>query len=334
MRAITQDHYGDADSLHLRDLPTPEVDDGQVLVRIAAAGVDRGAYHLMRGLPHLVRLMGYGLRSPKVPVPGTNIAGTVEAVGADVTRLRQGDEVYGTCKGAFAEYVAADENRLAPKPAGLTFEEAAVLPYPAAVSLQAVRDKAKVEPGQSVLVVGASGAVGTVAVQVARAHGAEVTGVCSTSNVELVRRLGAGRVIDYTRHDFASGENHFDVVLDIGGNTPVSRLRRALTATGMLVIVGGEGGGTLIGGIQRQLWAQLLSPFVSQKLTTFIASEDAELLIAFNELVAAGHVKPVIGRCYPLADTASAVRDLDSGGIQGRLVVAGMNGHARTWVER
>lgn len=327
MRAITQDRYGDADTLHLRDLTAPEIGDDEVLVRVAAAGVDRGAYHLMRGMPYLVRLVGYGLRAPKVPVPGTNIAGTVEAVGTSVTRFRPGDQVYGTCKGAFADHAAASENRVADKPASLTFEEAAVLPYPGAVSLQAVRDKAKVHPGQSVLVVGASGAVGSIAVQVAKAYGAEVTGVCSTSNVELVRRIGADHVIDYTRDDFASGEHRCDVVLDVGGNTPVSRLRRALTDTGTLVIVGGEGGGKVIGGIQRQLWAQLLSPFVRQKLTTFIASEDAELLIALNELIEAGQVKPVIGRCYPLEDTVSAVRDLDRGGTQGRLVVA-MNGQA------
>jgi NADPH:quinone reductase-like Zn-dependent oxidoreductase len=321
MKAIVQHAYGGADELRFEEIPEPAVGDRQVLVRVVAAGVDRGAYHLMRGDPYIVRLMGTGLRTPKARVPGTNVAGRVDAVGAAVTGFRPGDEVYGTCKGAFAEYAAADADRIAPKPTALGFEEASVLPYPGTVSVQAVRDRARVQPGQSVLIVGASGAVGTIVVQVAKAFGGDVTGVCSASNVDLVRSLGADHVIDYESADLTAGDDRYDVVLDIGGNTPVRRLRRALRPRGTLVIIGGEGGGRLIGGIHRQLGAQLLSPFTRQKLGTLIASEGSDVLRSLTELVEAGEVRPVMGPSFPLADAARAVADLDAGATRGRIVL-------------
>ncbi len=321
MKAIVQRRYGGAETLSFEHAPTPRIGERQLLVRVAAAGVDRGTFHVMRGLPYLVRFMGYGIRRPKTLVPGTNFAGHVDAVGAAVTRFRPGDEVYGTCRGAFAEYVATDEDRVAAKPAAVTFEEAAVLPYPGAVSLQAVRDRARVEPGQTVLVVGASGAVGTIAVQAAKAFDAEVTGVCGTASAELVRGVGADHIVDYTQRDFATETDRYDVILDIGGNASISRLRRALTPRGTLVIIGGEGGGRLIGGIHRQLGAQLLSPFVSQKLGTFIASERFEILESLNELIDTGRIKPVMGRTFALTDTADAIDDLDRRRTRGRLVI-------------
>lgn len=320
MKAVVQSRYGGAETLQLRDVPTPTIGRGQVLVRVAAAGVDRGAYHLMRGLPYVVRFSS-GIRRPKAAIPGTNVAGKVESVGEKVTGLRTGDPVYGTCRGAFAEYAVADEDRLAPKPPRLSFEEAAVLPYAGAVSLQAVRDRAKVESGQRVLVVGASGAVGSITVQLAKAHGATVTGVCGADSAEMVRGLGADRVIDYASSDFAAQGEQYDAIIDIGGNNSVTRLRRALARRGALVIVGGEGGGRLIGGVHRQLGAQLLSPFVRQRLGTFIASERSDVLRAVNEVVEAGCVAPVMGRCAPLADAADAIADLDAGRTRGRIAL-------------
>ena len=320
MKAIVQRRYGSAEAIRFEDIPEPAVGDRQVLVRVAAAGVDRGAYHLMRGLPYLVRLMS-GLRRPRQLVPGTNLAGTVETVGAAVTNLKPGDEVYGTGRGTFAEFSAADEDRVAPKPGALTFEEAAVLPYPGTVSLEAVRDRAKAHPGQSVLIVGASGAVGTVAVQIAKSFGADVTGVCGRTASISSAASGADHVVDYTRSDFAAGERRYDVILDVGGNSGLRRLRRALTPRGALVIVGGEGGGRFIGGIHRQVAAQLLSPFVAERLGTFIASEHSDILRSLNELIARDQVRPVMGRCIPLVDAADAIADLDARDTRGRLAL-------------
>ena len=243
-------------------------------MRVVAAGMDRGAWHFMTGEPYLMRLLGFGLRAPSVAVPGTNFAGVVEAVGRDASGFEPGDEVYGATRGTFAEYAVAPIDKVAPKPPQLSFEQAAVLPYPTFVAMQALRDHGHVQPGQRVLVVGASGAVGTIAVQLAVAFGATVTGVCSGGHADLVRSLGATEVIDYAREDFADGSRRFDLIIDIGGRTPVARLRRALTRTGTLVIVGGEGD-RWIGGIQRQLWASVLSAFVPQKLRAFVVKENA-----------------------------------------------------------
>jgi NADPH:quinone reductase-like Zn-dependent oxidoreductase len=322
LRAIVQHRYGGAEVLEHREVPRPVVGAGQVLVRVGAAGVDRGAYHVMRGLPYLVRIAGYGLRRPKIEVPGTNFAGRVESVGAGVESFQVGDEVYGTCKGAFAELAVADADRIAPRPTALSVEEAAVLPYGGAVALQATRDHAELRPGRTVLVVGASGAVGTVAVQIAKALGAEVTGVCGAESADMVLGLGADHVVDYRTDDFASGEHRYHAVLDVGGNTSLRRLRRALSPLGTLVIVGGEGGGRVLGGVQRQLGAVLVSPFVHQRLRTFIASEKADVLRALNDLVDAGQLRPTVGRCVPLARAGDAVRDLEAGTTRGRLVVA------------
>jgi NADPH:quinone reductase-like Zn-dependent oxidoreductase len=232
MKAMVQDTYGSADGLALRDIDTPEIADDEVLVRVHAAGVDRGVWHVMTGLPYPIRLAGYGLRAPKTPVPGSDLAGVVEAVGSDVTRFQPGDEVFGIGKGTFAEYARAAENKLAPKPANLTFEQAAVVGVSGLTALQAVRDHGRVELGQMVLIIGASGGVGTYAVQLARGLGAEVTAVCSTAKVDMVRSLGADRVVDYTHEDFSQGEQRYRVILDVGGNASLSRLRRVLARWG------------------------------------------------------------------------------------------------------
>jgi NADPH:quinone reductase-like Zn-dependent oxidoreductase len=322
VRAIARDTYGGADGLELRDIAKPEIADGEVLVRVHAAGVDRGVWHVMTGLPYPIRLAGYGLRAPKVPVPGMDVAGIVEAVGDDVTRFQPGDEVFGIGKGSFAEYACALESKLAPKPANLTFEQAAVVAVSGLPALQALRDHGRVEPGQTVLIIGASGGVGTYAVQLAKVLGAEVTAVCSTTKVDMVRSLGADHVIDYTRDDFADGQQRYDVILDIGGHASLSRLRRALTPKGTLVIVGGETSGRWLGGSDRQVRALVLSRFVGQRLTTFVSSENHEDMIVLKELIESGKVTPVIDRTYPLTEAAEAIRYLEQGHARGKVVIA------------
>ena len=320
MLALTQDRYGSADVLELRDVERPAPDEGQVLVRVVAAGMDRGAWHFMTGEPYLMRILGFGFRAPSVAVPGTNFAGVVEAVGPGVTEYHPGDEVYGTTRGTFAEYAVAPVGKIAPKPPQLSFEQAATLPYPTFVALQALQDRGDVQPGQRVLVVGASGAVGTIAVQLAVALGATVTGVCSGGRADFVLSLGASDVIDYQTEDFADGTREFDLILDIGGRTSIARLRRALSHRGTLVIIGGEGD-RWVGGIQRQLWAGILSAFVPQKLGAFVVRESARELVQLNELVAAGRVAPVVGPSYPLSDGARAVAAFERGDAVGRIVV-------------
>ena len=322
MRAIVQDAYGSADVLELRDIARPEIGDDEVLVRVRAAGLDQGVWHVMTGLPYPIRLAGYGLRAPRTPVPGMDVAGVVEAIGDDVTTLRPGDEVFGVGKGAYAEYALAREDRLAPKPANLTFEQASVLAVSGLTALQGLRDHGKVRAGQSVLIIGASGGVGTYAVQLADVFGAEVTAVCSTAKVAMVRSLGAKRVIDYAHEDFAGGDERYDVILDIGGNASLSRLRRALAPKGTLVIAGGEADGRWLGGSDRQLRALLLSRFVGQTLRTFISSANREDLIVLKELVEAGKVTPVIDRTYPLSEVPEAIRYLRDGRARGKVVIA------------
>jgi NADPH:quinone reductase-like Zn-dependent oxidoreductase len=321
MKAIVQDTYGPADVLELRDIGPPEIAAGEVLIRVHAAGVARGDWHLMTGLPYPIRLAGYGLRAPKTPVLGTDVAGVISAVGSDVSRFRPGDEVFGIGKGAFAEYARAPESKLALKPANLTFEQAAVVAVSGLTALQGLRDHGRVEPGQKVLIIGASGGVGTFAVQLAKAFGAEVTAVCSTTKADLVRSLGADHVIDYTRDDFAEGDQRYDVILDIGGNASLARLRRVLGPAGTLVIAGGETGGRWLGGSDRQLRAVLLSRFTSQKLTTFICHENHQDLTVLAELIESGKVTPVIDRAYPLADAPQAVRYLEQGHVRGKVVI-------------
>ncbi len=323
MTAIVHDEYGSAPEnvLRLGTVARPAIGPDEVLVRVRAASVDRGTWHIMAGLPYPIRLAGFGLRRPRPLNPGRSLAGTVEAVGADVTGFRPGDEVYGTGEGTFAEYAVARPGRLTGKPANLSYEQAAAVPVSGVTALQAVRDQARIEPGQRVLIIGASGGVGTFMVQLAKAYGAHVTAACSTGKVDLVRALGADRVIDYTREEVADGAHRYDVILDIGGNRRLSYLRRALTPDGRLVIVGGETDGRLLGGTDRQLRAQLLSPFVSQKLGTFVATENAKDFAALRELIEAGTVTPAIDRVYPLDQTAAAVRHLLDGQARGKIVI-------------
>lgn len=321
MNAIVQDVYGSADVLHSAQIDVPTIGDDEVLVRVRAAGLDRGTWHLMAGLPYLIRL-GYGLRAPKNPVPGLDLAGTVVAVGGDVTGFRPGDEVFGIGKGSFAEYAAARQDKLAHKPPNLTFGQAAAVPVSGLTAIQALRDAGRVEAGHHVLIVGASGGVGTYAVQLAKTFGAEVTGVCSTEKVDLVRSIGADHVVDYTRDDIAAGSQHYDVILDIGGNSPLSMLRSALTKTGTLVIVGGEEGDRWIGGVDRQLRALALSPFTSQRLTTFISKETHTDLERLAELIAAGRLTPIIDTTFPLDEAPAAMRHLVGGKARGKIVIA------------
>jgi NADPH:quinone reductase-like Zn-dependent oxidoreductase len=321
MKAIVQDTYGSADVLELRDIDPPQIDDDQVLVRVHAAGVDRGVWHLMAGLPYPIRIAGYGVRAPKHPVPGMDLAGVVEAVGRDVTRFSPGDEVFGIGKGTFAEYAVAPEGKLAPKPANLTFEQAAAIAISGLTALQALRDVAAVQAGQRVLVIGASGGVGTYAVQVAKAFGAHVTGVASTAKLDLVRAIGADEVIDYTVEDFAAGEARYDVIVDIGGNASLARLRRALTPTGTVAIVGGETGGRWLGGFDRMLRAPLLSPFVSQGLRAVTASENSADMVILKDMIEAGQVTPVIERSYTLAEVPDAIRHIAAGRARGKVVI-------------
>jgi NADPH:quinone reductase-like Zn-dependent oxidoreductase len=321
MRAIVRDTYGSTGILELRDIDKPEIGDDEVLVLVHAAGVDRGVWHVMTGLPYPIRLAGYGLRAPKMSVLGADLAGVVETVGNDVTRFQPGDEVFGIGTGSYAEYARVPENKLAPKPANLTFEQAAAVAISGLPALQGLRDHGKVRPGQKVLIIGASGGVGTYAVQLAKAFGAEVTGVCSTTKVDMVRSIGADHVIDYTHDDFADGERRYHVILDIGGNSSLSRLRRALTPKGTLVIAGGETDGRWLGGIDRQLRALLLSPFVGQKLGTFISRENHEDMIVLKDLIEAGKVTPVIDRTYPLSEVPEAIRYLVQGRARGKVVI-------------
>jgi NADPH:quinone reductase-like Zn-dependent oxidoreductase len=321
MKAIVRDTYGSPDVLELRDTDLPEIADDEVLVRVRAAGVGRDVWHVMAGLPYPIRLAGYGLRAPKNPVIGSDVAGVVEAIGKDVTRFRPGDEVFGIGKGSYAEHAIALEDKLAPKPANLTFEQAAVLAISGSTALQALRDHGRAEPGQEVQIVGASGGVGSFAVQIAKAFGAHVTGVCSTEKAEMVRSIGADRVIDYTREDFAEGDKRYDLILDTGGNSSLARLRRVLTREGTLIIAGGEGGGRWLGGTDRQLRALALSPFVGQKLGTFVNKENHGDLISLKDLIESGKIAPIIDRTYPLAEAPEAIRYLEEGHAQGKVVI-------------
>ena len=321
MQAIVQAEYGSADVLRVEEIDRPAIGDGEVLVRVHAAGLDRGTWHLMTGLAYPIRLMGYGLRAPRNPVPGLDVAGTVVAAGANVTRFKVGDEVFGISQGSFAEYACAREDKLARKPVNLTFDQAAVVAVSGLTALQGLRDAGRVEPGQHVLIVGASGGVGTFAVQMAKAFGAEVTGVCSTAKIDLVRSIGAAHVIAYTQGDIANGRPRYDLVLDIGGNSPLSRLRRALTPSGTLVIAGGEDGGRWTGGMGRQLRALALSPFVRQRLTMLISKQNHADLERLAQLIEAGALTPVIDTTYPLRRAPDAMRHLEAGHARGKLVI-------------
>jgi len=320
MKAITQDTYGSADVLQLRDMEQPTPGDHEVVVKVEAAGIARGVIHVMTGEPYLMRIMGFGLRKPKSPVLGQDVAGTITATGPGVTRLKVGDEVFGIARGSFAEYAVAPEDKLTHKPENLTFIQAAAVPISGLTALRAL-DAAGVKAGSDVLVIGASGGVGTYAVQVAVALGATVTGVASAAKADLVTSLGAHRVIDYTSEDFADGLHRYDAVIDTGGMTSVARLRRALQAKGTLVIVGGEGGSKWSPGLGRQLKAAVISPFVSQRLTSILNKEHYNGLDRLAELAIEGQVVPAIERTYPLADVSDAIRHLEAGEVRGQIVI-------------
>ncbi len=320
MEAVVQDAYGTVDVLRRARIERPGIADDEVLVKVGAAGLDRGTWHVMAGRPYLLRIIGFGFSKPKNRVPGIDVAGTVVAIGSAVTRFAVGDEVYGNAKGSFAQYAAALEKKLAIKPANLTFEQAAVVPVSASTALQAL-DAGKVQAGQKVLVLGASGGVGTYAVQLATSLGAEVTGVSSTAKLDLVRSLGAAHVLDYTRDDFADGMHHYDLILDIGGNPSLSRLRSALTPTGTAVIIGGEEGGNVTGGFGRSLRAPLVSMFVRPRLAMLASKEDGSFFERLTPLIEAGQVTPSIDRTYSLDDVPQAMRHLEAGDVRGKVAI-------------
>jgi NADPH:quinone reductase-like Zn-dependent oxidoreductase len=317
MLAITQDNYGSNDVLKVANVDKPEIGDDEVLVRVHAASIHVGDWILMTGSPFVMRF-ATGLRKPKNRVPGTDVSGTVEAVGKDVKGLRPGDEVFGWCAGAFAEYARADENQLVKKPANLTFEQAASIGVSASTALQLLRDDGKVQPGQKVLINGASGGVGTFAVQIAKAFGAEVTGVCSTKNVEMVRSIGADHVIDYTRNDFTTRAERYDLILDNVGNHSMARTRRALTPHGTLI---SNGGGHTDGKLSRTVRTMIASIFVRQQASPTVKTQNHEDLVALKRLVEAGNVTPVIDGAYPLTGTAEAIGHVAAGHARGTVVI-------------
>ena len=319
MKAMIYRRYGSPDVLELRDVAKPVPKDGEVLVRVRAVSVNPLDWHLLRGIPYFIRLQS-GVRTPKRNIPGVDVAGVVEAVGRNVTRFQPGDEVFGERSRGCAEYVSAPEDLLVPKPANLTFEQAAAIPAAGVTALQALRDKGGIQPGQKVLLNGASGGVGTFAVQIAKSFGAEVTGVCSTPNLDMVRSLGADNVIDYTREDFTRTGLRYDLIVDNVGNRSLSALRRVLAPTGTLVSVGAQGR-WMIGAMVEMLEAQLLSRFVNQKLVTHLTHARNEDLVTLSELIEAGKVTPVIDRCYPLSEVPDAIRYLETMRARGKVVI-------------
>jgi NADPH:quinone reductase-like Zn-dependent oxidoreductase len=319
MKAIVQDRYGDVDVLDFRDIDQPVPTDSQVLVRVHAAAVGKGDWLSVQGLPYVAR-MRYGLRKPKHPVPGFDVAGRIKAVGSNVTQLQPGNEVFGWCDGSFAEYALVPQGQLALKPANLTFEQAAAVPISGFAALQALRDTGGVQPGQQVVIIGASGGVGSYAVQLAKAFGAEVTGVCSTKSLDLVRSIGADHVIDYTQEDFTRTGKRYDLILEMAGNRSLADLRRALTPRGTLVLVGGSGGRWFMG-IGRTLRAVLVSPFVGQRLRSFLSKPRGVDLVVLKELVEAGKLTPMIDRTFPLSETPEAIRYVGERSTQGKTVI-------------
>lgn len=320
MKAMFHDRYGSVDVLEDRDLPIPTVGDGEVLVRVRAAGVNRGDGLAIEGIPYAARL-SYGLTRPKHSVPGTDVAGVVEAVGQDVGTFTPGDEVFGWASGAFAEYAIAAADRLVRKPARLTFEQAAATPTTGVAALQALRDVGRIEPGHRVLVVGASGGVGTFAVQIAKADGAEVTGVSSTRNVELVRSTGADSVVDYTREDFTGHHGRYDLIVDVVGKEPLASARRALRAGGTYVVVGGQNARSLTG-MKRFLQAQAMSPFVPQRLRPLFSKPNREDLEGLSEMIDGGRVLPVVDAVYDLGGAVEALGYMRAGHARGKVVLA------------
>lgn len=321
MQAIVQSAYGAVDVLQLRDVARPVPKAGEVLIRTHAAGLDRGTWHMMTGRPYLMRLMGFGFSAPKNPTAGLDLAGTVVALGPDVTAFQIGDAVFGIGQGSFAEYTCARVDKLARKPERLSFEQAAVLGISGLTALQAI-DAARVDAGQHVLVVGASGGVGSYAVQILKALGARVTALTTTSKLELVRSLGADAVVDRMKEDFTAGADRYDVILDLGGNTALSRLRRVLAPRGVLVFVGGEHGGDFTAGFERQLAAMMLAPFVKQRFVALMSKEEAAGLERLKELVDAGKLLPAVHGVWPLAQVPDAMRELVAGKVRGKIAIS------------
>jgi NADPH:quinone reductase-like Zn-dependent oxidoreductase len=319
MKAVTQDRYGTSDVLRVGDVAIPEPRDHEVLIKVHAAGLDRGTEHLMTGKPYVMRI-ATGLRRPKNPISGRDVAGTVVKVGSAVTRFRPGDEVYGVAPGSFAEYAVGPENKLAHKPANLTFAQAAVVPISAGTALQALRDVGRVQAGQKVLVIGASGGVGSYAVQLAKVLGAEVTGVASAAKADFVRSLGADHVLDYARDDFADGTRQYDLILDIGGGASLTRLRRALTSRGTVVFVGSENTGNITG-MGRQLRGAVVSLFVPQRLALLMAKERANDLEQLTEYLEAGRLVPTLADSFPLDRAKAAMQLLEAGKVRGKVVI-------------
>jgi NADPH:quinone reductase-like Zn-dependent oxidoreductase len=321
VKALVQDRFGPPDVLRLAEVGMPEVGAGDVLVRVHAAALNPADWHILRGDPLIARLMGVGLTRPKARVAGIDAAGVVEAVGTNVRQLRSGDEVLGFCRGAFAEYACAAADLVVPKPAGISFEQAAAVPIAATTALRGIRDVGEVKAGQQVLVNGAGGGVGTYAVQIAAALGAEVTGVCSTRNVELVHSIGAARVIDYTREDFAGGQAKYDVILDNVSSLPLTRLRGALTPKGTLVLNGGGTPGHVFGPVAGIVRAVVANAFVSQRLRPLPTRQNQQELIDVTGLIEDGKLTPVVGRTYTLADTAEGLRQVEEGHTRGKIVI-------------
>jgi NADPH:quinone reductase-like Zn-dependent oxidoreductase len=333
MKAIVQDRYGSADVLELREVDRPNVKDDEVLVRVRAASVHPDVWHVMKGVPYVLRIMGAGLRAPKKRVPGTDLAGYVESVGRNVTRFRQGDEVFGQSLfanlwrhgGAYAEYAAVPEARLELKPADLTFEQAAAVPTSGSLAVQGVRDEGRLQPGQKVLINGAGGAVGTFAVQLAKAYEADVTGVDAPGKLEMLRSIGADRVIDYTQVDFTRSGERYDLVLDIAGNHPWSACRHALTPDGTYVLIGhdqyGRSGHRWFGSLGRFFKLMVISPFVSHLHPFRGAKDPGDRLVVLKELIEAGKITPVIDRTFRLSEVPEAIRYLESGQAQGKVVI-------------
>jgi NADPH:quinone reductase-like Zn-dependent oxidoreductase len=320
LKAITYHRYGSPDVLEFEEVDDPVVKDDEVLVRVRAASVNPRDWHFMRGLPYVMRPLG--LRIPKDGALGSDVAGQVEAVGRTVTRFRPGDEVFAhVLAGGFAEYTCVSEEALGLKPANLTFEQAAAVPLAAVTALQGLRDRGRIQSGQRVLIIGASGGVGTFAVQLGKSFGADVTGVCSTRNVDMVRSIGADHVVDYTQEDFTQSGQKYDLIFQLAGTHSPSACRRALTPKGTLVMSSGESGGRWIGPLDRIIKAVVLSPFVSQRLSPFEAKRSKEDLQVLKELIESGKVSPVIDRTYPLSEAPEAMRYLEEGHARGKVVI-------------
>ncbi len=318
MQAIVQDRYGSADVLELREIDRPAVGDDDVLVRVRAASVNPQDWHIMRASPFIVRIMGNGMRAPTNPIRGTDVAGVVEAVGANVTRFRPGDEVCGWCGGAFAEYVSADESHFVPKPSDLSFEGAATLGMAGCTALQGLRDAGGLQAGQEVLIVGAGGGVGTYAVQIAKALGARVTGVCSSAKVDLVRSIGADDVVDYTGEDFTRAGKRYDLILQLAGTASPAACRRALAEKGTLVLSSGEG---RFAGIDRIFRGLAASPFVGQRVSVLVTKETNEDLVTLAGFVESGQLTPVIGKTYALGEVPEAIAHVEAGHAEGKIVI-------------